>query len=660
VLERLPIIRSRRTAIASVLASVAFTATATPTAAATVTAAYLAGHRDVTINDYHTDGLGAFELDTGGERLLAWCIEAHVAHTTRPNAYRAVPTESPSADLDTLVWILERSAPLDDDTATAGAALAWWYSGARRSIGPAVWSDGSTGFTPVSPFEPHDWSALPPLSASQPVGLRSGSADLDAAERRVVELHRAVTAWRGPWQIGLDELGRIEVRGPNGPIGGIDVEVILRAPGEPESVVTATTDQDGRATVPVDLGDSGGDITAMVQSPGPHQEWDGDGDTQRLVTATTDVVETSVRIAAPLRHLTVEKSSKDPTIGVSGATFEIRDRDGLLVERLTTERSGTVQAAPIDPSVHPPPYLVVETEAPVGLALADPVQIADASTDADHPTVVRIVDQPLHVDVVVRKRLSIPAVGPTDRSGFQFTVARAVDGATHRAITDSDGTTPAIELALGTYRVCETGVPPWADLLVDDGCRDLTIGPDDLARGAVITVDYLNRVVGPSIDTWVVDPTGAGRLVDRVELDGTIPATRYRVTGAIVDGTGRPTGITRTLEFEADSHRTELHLEFDVTELPPGTYVVIEDVDVITADGAEAVRVAGHGDLTDPDQTFTIVAPDVGSSIGTTPSLPTTGADSDLLRQALGIADVTFVLGAALGVVASLRRSTRI
>lgn len=592
--------------------------------AATVTAAYVPGHRDVIVNGYGTDGLGAFRFETGtGTPVRAWCLEADVAHAGGVDAYAEQTPTIRSAELDTLVWILQRSPDLDADTATAGAALVWYYAGARRDIGPPVWSDGSNGFSPISP---DGWDALPPLSLGHPVGLRAGGVDLDAAERRVAELHRRARAWRGPWAFVTAPAGGVTLRGPAGPIVGATVRVDVTPTGGTTSSSTVRTGSDGG--VPLSAPSEGASISIRADSPGAHREWDGSGSTQRMATATNRVIRTSVQVAPVLRHVEVHKQSGDPTISASGAMFELRDADGLLVDEGRTGTDGRLRFDPVDPVRHRLPYRLVETRAPTGLAVVGPVSITEASTDPARPTVVVVVDPPRLVDVVVRKRLTIDAVGPTDRSGFGFRLTRTTDGLVRTVTTRADGSTDPVGLALGTYAICEHAVPPWASGLVDPGCRSLTVGPADLERRSTIVVDYVNEVPSPRIDTVARDdadgdrslPSTGGTVVDAVSLTGLVPGTTYLLDGSLLRLDGTPTGITASATFEATHRREELDLTFIVPPLEAGRYVIVEHLSVV---GAEPVHVAEHVDLADPDQTIT-VEPPPATTTTTAPAASTT------------------------------------
>lgn len=659
--------------------------------AATVTAAYEAGHRDVTINGYGTDGLGVFALDTGTGVERAWCTEAHVAHTRRTDAYAEVPSTMAAPELDALIWSLSRTPAIDDDTATAAAALVWFYSGARRSIGPTVWSDGSRGFAPISPTTPQPWDTLPRFSMQHPIGLRAGGTDLDAAERRVAELHRWASAHRGPWELTAGASpGTFVVHGPGGPIADAAVRVTLRRPGHDDVVSEVSTGSDGVATVDLPRSDDGATLIARVESPGAHRAWDAPGDVQRLVTATTRALTVETVVPPSPRHVEVRKSSSDPTLSVAGATFELRDAEGTPVGGGRTDDDGRLRFAPIDPVRHPAPYTLVETAAPPGLSPAAPVTIGAVSTDPDRPTIVIVVNHPVLVPVRVRKELSLPGIGPSDRSGFGFSIIRLADGAEHTASTGPDGSTEAVEVAVGEYEICERTVPPWATTLVDGGCRRVAIGADD--AGTVVEVTYVNGVPTPTIDTRAADAVDGDQVVagdgataiDRIRLDGLVPGTSYELTGELLTRSGGVTGVTSTMQLVADAPSVDVELRFELPPLPPGGYVIVERLAV------GGVVVATHDALDDRDQQLevapaptsttamptsttpsTTTSPSTTSPSATSPStttvasplpepptpptpstLPRTGAD--VAARALRLADVTFVAGVGLSVLAAL------
>ena len=664
-------------------------------AAATITASYESGRAGVIINGYGTRAMGTFRLQDGAEHHLALCVEADAAHSTVSDAYRRVTSSIDDARLDALLWWLDEQASIDDDTAVAASALAWFYAGARRSIGPPVWSDGTRGFAPITPESPEPWDALAPFTMSHPVGLSLPGTQLDAAERRVAELHRTATRLSGRWQLDLTAgAGTADVRlsVDGAPLAGRPIEVAVEPGGGAAITRTLRTDTDGRVSLDVPGAPDGYHLTATTAAPGPHQEWDGTGSVQRMATPTARVVSASASRGPDGGHLVVRKLSTDPTIGVEGAVFDLVDATGAVVATASTDADGIARFVDVDRAAHRGPFTIVETQAPPGLiASPTPVAVERLGLDRSDPAVVTVTNAPATSEVLIRKRLSLDAVGPDDRSGFGFTVRRRGDGTEHRLVTDATGIAGPIDLAVGTYEVCESDVPEWAAGLVDTGCRQIEITLDRI--GSRIEVDYLNDVPPPSIDTWVSDPDDGdptlgvdqGSVVDRVRLDGLVPGTPYRLRGELVDAAdGTPTGFVGWVEFTADDPTARLDVVLEHDGLSPGAWVVVEDLYV------GEVLVARHADLRDLDQTVTIVTPPTTTTttIATTTTTTTTAVPatstvatstttsttvrattstvaarppstlpptgSDALGSALRLGDLGFVLGVGLFAIAGL------
>jgi len=478
-----------------------------PAEAATITVSYAAGHPDVIINGYGTPALGTFTLRDGDVDMVALCVEADSSHTTARDAYSLVPNRVTSPELDSLLWILGDGAALDADTATAAAALAWYYADAQRSLGVPVWADGTRAFGRITPVSPEPWDALARFSLAHPIGLRSGTADLDAAERRVAELHRQATALAGPWTLSADAAGhRVHLTGVNGAIANREVTFTVVAPGSGPVNLTATTGSDGWATPSLpDLPD-GAAVTTTIAAPGVHREWDGAPGVQRMVTATTAPLTAAFEVAPAPRFVTVHKSSSDPAFAVAGAQFAVVGANGV-VTTATTGADGVAIFPPIDPAATPGPYAVREVSAPPGLLVATAdVPVANPSHDPDHATVVDIVDQPARAALRVRKVLSEPTGAP-DMAGFEFTVRRDDGGFEDDLITADDGLTDAIALTLGSYEVCETASPAWASGLVDGGCLHIAIALGDLSRTEPVVYDYLNIVPTTTTTTTTTTST---------------------------------------------------------------------------------------------------------------------------------------------------------
>lgn len=620
--------------VAAVTVVVTGLAPAPPVRAATITAAYAVGHRQVTINDYGTQGLGVFVLrgDDGdpfaGERL-ALCLEAHRSHSTAPGRYRLVENQVVSPQLDYLLWrygwpgtaehVDLRNPGPDHDTATALGALAWYYAGAQRRQGGSVWANHATGFSPLSPVHPHRWDALPGFGAGFPVGLRSGGTDLDGAERRVLELFLEAESRQGPWVMSpISRSGdhvTVTVTGPAGPIRSVDgVRFVVR---DHRGTVIANdvtrTDGNGTAAVRVGTMPDGGSVAVSMFAPGVHQEWDGDGDVQRMSTATGRRLDRSLTLPPLPHHVHVEKRSSDPLFGVEGARFELIDADDRTIGSATTDATGTARFDPVDPAAHRRPYSIRETRAPDGLRPHDADVVVDApSADPQRPTVVVIDNAPVEHGLRVRKALSDPRVGPPDRSGFEFEVTRLDDQRSFgTARTEADGRTSVLMVTRGRFRVCERGRPAWAEHLDDPGCVDVDVGPD----APVVDVTYTNLVPVPTIGTRVVAQgrddgthrrtpavlTEGDALVDLVSFDRLVPGTDYELRGEIHDLGGEvpvPTGIVGSEVFVPDSPSGTVEVRFDVPAESVDTGVVYQH---LLLDGRV---VASHADPRATEQTF--------------------------------------------------------
>jgi hypothetical protein len=513
-----------------------------PAHAATITVEYAAGHRAVVINDYGTPALGTFTLDDAGHDLLALCVEAGDSHSTAIDAYAPVANRIDSAELDTLLWLLSDGATLDADTATAAAALAWYYAGATRTIGAPVWSDGARGFSPITPDAPEAWDALSPYGVAHPVGLRAAGVELDASERRVAELHRTVMAMSGLWTLAPDPTARaVRLTAAAGPIAGRSVSFTVTPTGASPLSLTAVTDADGWARPQLPALLDGGHITATVDAPDEHREWDGPGVIQRMVTGGGRIVSTGFEVQPAPRYMQVLKRSTDPTIAVGAATFELVDANGTTFASATTGADGVARFDAVDTALHPLPFALRETVAPPGLLpIAGELAIPAASHDPAEPTVIEVSDQPRTTSIRVRKQLSAPA-GTGDLSGFGFSVHRAEGGFDDELITAGDGLTEAVAVPLGTFTICEIRVPDWAVAQVDGGCLELVVDLARLDASQPVTLDYLNIVptAPPTTTTvpgqpattstlpWapVVTHPGSPSPSGRGPVSGTLPKT---------------------------------------------------------------------------------------------------------------------------------------
>jgi hypothetical protein len=252
------------------------------------------------------------------------CASRPTCRTARPiGAYRPVATSSPSPRLDYLLWRYlgdGATGALDRDTAVALAALAWYETGAVRRGGGAVWADPSRGFATITPLAPTPWSALPRLSSAQPVGLRAGGTDLDAAERRVHALHLESIARRGPWSLSTPTVSDtglgVRLTGPGGSVAGRPLRFEVRAGDVVLADLVVLTDTDGWARIDRPRSAPGDVVTVEVSGigPGARQDWDGSGAVQRMATPTSATLRATTTLpTAPTSTTTTTTASATTT-----------------------------------------------------------------------------------------------------------------------------------------------------------------------------------------------------------------------------------------------------------------------------------------------------------------------------------------------------------
>ncbi|HWL42633.1 MAG TPA: hypothetical protein VNQ73_06800 [Ilumatobacter sp.] len=403
---------------------------------ATIVGEYAEGYRDVSINGYGTPGLGTFRLRDGDTTVVALCIEADVRHSTGPDAYVPVPNQSTSDELDVLLWWVGRHTPLDADTATAAAALAWYYTDAQRRGGGAVWADSARGWAPIGPLSPHPWDGpLPRYGLSFPVGLRSGTADLDAAEAKVAALHRGVQNLRGAWRIVWDT-GAFVVTVAGQPIAGQPVQLTVLGPDGAELTHrTVLTDTAGRAAV----GDvpAGGTARGAIDTPGVHREWDGP-DIQRLATPGVAWLTAEFAAPTPTTSTTTTSTTTTTTIRPTQPTTTTTTTTTTTVPP-TTAPPTTVPPTTVPPTTVPetsPPTTVPPTRVPPTTAPETTTSTTTTLPPTTTTTTTIEVQQmapppppppstPLPTPAPTPPIPTLPATGPSDVSTMALRVADA-------------------------------------------------------------------------------------------------------------------------------------------------------------------------------------------------------------------------------------------
>ena len=313
---------------------------------------------------------------------------------------------------------------------------------------------------------------------------------------------------------------------------------------------------------------------------------------------------------APRMNVRVVKSSADPYFSPAGATFELVDNGGAggVIGTAVTDVNGVADFAGIDPTVVTPPLVLRESIAPAGLSpAADVVLPWPLSTDPANPTVVPVVDSVKNEQMIIRKVLSDPSVGPGDLSGFEFSVVRddGTDFGTHATIVN--GFTDRIPATAGRFTVCEVAKPAWALPLTNGPCLKIVVAPNGSASVEVVYTNVVPIVECTTTLRDVADgdqilATTGGSLVDHVRCTGLVPGTTYTVAGELQrrndDGTVTPSGITGSATVVASASDMTIDVSYTV---PDGhacsVFVAFETVSI----GARVI--AEHADATDENQT---------------------------------------------------------
>ena len=175
------------------------------------------------------------------------------------------------------------------------------------------------------------------------------------------------------------------------------------------------------------------------------------------------------RIPVPTIDITLTKVGEDPNIYLQGAVFELRDSDGVLVMRATTDVNGLINF----PDIEIGDYTLTEVQAPAGYKLLpNPITITQQEmidafnagiTLAIGPITNAPVDPPPIIGSVIIEKLDANHVPLAD---FEFTIegitpANPPDqpGNTHIRMSGRSGLNGRIvfnNLPKGTYRITET------------------------------------------------------------------------------------------------------------------------------------------------------------------------------------------------------------
>ena len=149
------------------------------------------------------------------------------------------------------------------------------------------------------------------------------------------------------------------------------------------------------------------------------------------------------------------------------------------------------------------------------------------------------------------------------------------DGASFgTAATDTNGLTPFFVATVGTFDICEVGVPVWWPSAPPTSCQSLTISATDDGK-PIVSFDWTNDAVPLSCTTVATDeldgdhllPVSGGVLLDLIHCEKLVAGTEYTVNGelqSVAGGVATPTGLTGKATFMASGASQDVIVSYSV------------------------------------------------------------------------------------------------
>lgn len=187
---------------------------------------------------------------------------------------------------------------------------------------------------------------------------------------------------------------------------------------------------------------------------------------------------------------------------LSGATFEIWEQNGKLLDTVTTDNTGLVQVNSLKSGV----YLIKEVNVPAGYTARTLTQTATVSYET--PTTLNFYHVPQSA-VTINKT---DAQTGKPLAGATFRVTKANGDYVGDYTTDADGTIVISTLAAGTYNIAESSAP--TGYLLDTTSRSFTV-----RDGQPVVLDITN------------EPVSNLRIINTCKQDGApIAGNVFRIT----------------------------------------------------------------------------------------------------------------------------------
>ena len=256
-------------------------------------------------------------------------------------------------------------------------------------------------------------------------------------------------------------------------------------------------------------------------------------------------------------YVRIKKTNANPGMGdysLQGAVFEIRNKDGVLSDTVTTDASGNTQSKELPLGS----YTVTEKTAPYGFVRNTGTFSAVLSYAGQTVTYsyadVTIAEQPQVGRINLQKSNSMPDMGDYDLNGAKFEIRDKSGFLVDTLTTDNSGKAQSKDLPLGTYAIHEIFAPYGYVLNFDTHTGTLTYGGQDL------TVVYTAVKVPQRPQTGII----------RIHKINANPSMGdYNLTGAVFEVRNSSGNLVDTVTTNSTGNA-------QTNELPLGAYTVTE------------------------------------------------------------------------------------
>lgn len=196
---------------------------------------------------------------------------------------------------------------------------------------------------------------------------------------------------------------------------------------------------------------------------------------------------------------------------LAGAEFEVRNANGVVVGRITTDANGVATLGNLPFGT----YQLIETKAPEGYELdTTPRYVTVSKTDPNGKVSITVLNK----EKVATGSLEVikeDESGKQRLAGAEFEVRDANGKVVGNITTDENGMATLKDLPLGTYQLIETKAPEGYEL--DTTPKTVVISKDN--PNGVVSITITNKLEKTTGDLEVVKKDEAGTLLAGAEFD---------------------------------------------------------------------------------------------------------------------------------------------